>query len=488
MFKLLSISLLVSFCLLFSVNTQAQSKGYNIDVTIKGYSDTNVFLAHHFSKSMYPDDTIHLDKNGHGVFKGKEPLIQGLYVVFMPNQTYFEILIGEDQNFSLVTDTNDYVKNLSIKGSQDNSVFAEFQLFMMQKHKELKSLQDQLKSSESEDEKKKIQESLQKITEERKEKLTKVIEENSKLFVSTFLKATLEIEVPKEIRSDQVKSYEYYKKHYFDNFDISDVRLLYTPLYEDKVMTYLDKIVIQIPDSLIKEIDMIIDKTKNDSTIFRYILITLFNKYGKSNLMGMDAVQVHIADKYYIPYAYWSSEEYIADLKERIEVLKPLLIGKVAPDPELRYVPTEHFKEAQNDTALKRYPHAGSFFKISQIDADYTVLLFWEANCSHCKKVVPKVYKIFQDSLKSRNIQVIAISTLFGEDGKEKWIDFVNKNKLYDWLNAWNPYDYKFKELYDIRSTPQIFVLNKNKEIIGKKLGPENILELINAYQKHTQK
>ena len=250
---------------------------------------------------------------------------------------------------------------------------------------------------------------------------------------------------------------------------------------------HLEKVLLQTPDSLIVEIDMILDKSKADSALYRFVLITLFNKYGKSQYMGMDAVQVHIAQKYYIPDSWWSDEKFISDLKERVDVLEPLLIGKTAPDVQLRFIPADHFKQAANDTALKRYPHAGNFFNISEVEGDFIVLVFWEANCSHCKKVVPQLYDIYQDSLKAMNIKVISISTLFGEDGKEKWIDFVNKNELYDWINAWNPYDYKYKEAYDIRSTPQIFVLNKEKEIIGKKLGPENVTDLINAYKKHNK-
>ena len=98
------------------------------------------------------------------------------------------------------------------------------------------------------------------------------------------------------------------------------------------------------------------------------------------------------------------------------------------------------------------------------------------------------MYEVYKDTLQEQNIQVISISTLFGEDGKQKWIDFVNKNELYDWVNAWNPYSYDYKEIYDVRTTPQIYLLNKDKEIIGKKLGVENIVELINAYKKHKNK
>ncbi len=60
-------------------------------------------------------------------------------------------------------------------------------------------------------------------------------------------------------------------------------------------------------------------------------------------------------------------------------------------------------------------------------------------------------------------VEVLAISTLFGEEGKVKWVNFVNEHGLYDWKNAWNPYSYDFKLKYDIISTPQIFILDENK-------------------------
>lgn len=479
--------LLLILILGFSQHTKAQKDGYKIDVTVKGFQDTTAILAHYLANAMYPDDTVRLDKSGKGILIGKEKLSQGLYLLYLPNGKFFEIIMGNDQHFSLETDTNDYVKNLVVKGSKNNELFAEFQQYMISKRGKLSSIQKKIKATEDKKKKEDLYGDLRKLADERKEKINSIINDNPDLFVSKFLRTTLEFEVPDDIKDDKEKAYNYYKNHYFDNFDISNRSLLYTPLYEDKLLNYLDKVVLQIPDSIIKEVDMIMEKVMHDSVIMRYVLITLFNKYGKSNIMGMDAVQVHIADKYYIDKAYWSSEKFIADLKERVTILKPLLIGKTAPDVQLRHVPSEHFKKAATDTGLKSYPHAGSFFNISQIQADYTVLVFWEATCSHCKKVMPKFHQLYQDSLKANNVKVVAISTLFGSDGKIKWIDFVNNNKLYDWINAWNPYDYKFKEAYDVRSTPQVFVLDKDKKIIGKKLEPENLLQLINAHKNFKQ-
>jgi thiol-disulfide isomerase/thioredoxin len=480
--KQIKLLLLTTAFLLSASHISAQEEGYNIEIKVNGLSESTIILGHYFGSAMYPDDTVKVNNNGYGVFKGNKTLTQGLYVVYFENGSYLEIIMGADQSFSMVTDTTDYLKNLKVEGSPDNKLFIDFQSYMLSKRDEMQLLQDQLNSTE--DEKEKIQEKIVKLGNERVKRIHEIKEEHPNLFVGTFLLATLDAEVPEELQEDAQQRYRYYKDHYFDNFDLSDKRLAYTPLYENKILGYLDRVVVQVPDSLIPEIDMILEKSMADSAIFRFVLITLFNKYTKSQYMGMDAVTVHLAENYYLEKAWWSDPKFITDLEERVSILKPLLIGTVAPNVELRWVPADHFKEAQNDTALKRYPHAGANFKISDVQAEFTVLLFWEATCSHCKKTVPDLYQIYQDTLQAMDVKVVAISTLFGEDGKEKWIDFVNSKKTYDWINAWNPYDYKYKEKYDIRSTPQIYVLNKDKEIIGKKLGPENIVDLISAYKK----
>jgi thiol-disulfide isomerase/thioredoxin len=478
-------SLLVITLLIISLSPAlSQKKGYSIDITINGLHDTTVIMGHYLGKSMYPDDTAKLDKAGKGILKGKKTLNQGMYIVYLPDGKYFEFIMGADQEFSIYNDTSDLIKNYKITGSPDNDVFASFQSFMLQKRGLMEELQKSYGTANDE-EKEKIRKQIEELGKERINKINAIVKQNPDLFASVFLKATLETDVPDSLKSNQEKAYQYYKKHYFDNFNLSDVRLLYTPLYEDKMLHYLDNVIIQIPDTLIRAVDMILDASRADTNLFRYVLITLFNKYGKSNIMGMDAVQVHIARKYYIPYASWNTEDFKKELISRCDILEPILLGKTAPDVQLRYVPADHFQAAANDTALKHYPHAGEFFKISDVQADFTVLIFWEATCSHCKTAVPQLYKIYQDSLKTMGVKVIAVSTLFGEDGKEKWIDFVNSHQLYDWINAWNPYDYQFKITYDVRTTPQIYILNKQKEIIGKHLGPEDVVGLINAYKKH---
>jgi hypothetical protein len=51
--------------------------------------------------------------------------------------------------------------------------------------------------------------------------------------------------------------------------------------------------------------------------MFQYVAVWLMNRYASSEIMGHDAVVVHLADRVYLAgKAPWASEEYITDLKK----------------------------------------------------------------------------------------------------------------------------------------------------------------------------
>jgi len=475
----------------FSLHAQ---KGYEIQVQIKGLHDTLVVLGHHFGNatSIYPDDTARLDKNGKGVFKKKKDLPGGMYVIFLPQKgTYFDIIINHEYRFSVENDTADLFANIKFKNSKENEVFYSYQRFLSAQRNQINRLNEEYKKTSDPDEKARLRKEMEAIDKKVGATIDSIQKTYPSLFVSKFIKATRNIEVPEPPKGpdgkiDSTFQYRYFRAHYFDNFDISDPRLLRTPLYENKIMTYIEKVIPQIPDSIYPELDKLIEKSRTSPELFRYMLVTLFNYYGKSQIMGFDAVQIYLAEKYYIPEATWSDSSYINKLKDYVKKNKPLIIGAVAPDVRLVVVPSNHFIEAQKDTALRRYPHVGQFVDLHAIKSDYLVLFFWDPECGHCKKAAPQMHAL-TNKLKQKGVLVLAVGTVFGETGKIKWVDFINQHGLYDWINAWNPYDYEYKIKYNIESTPQIFILNRDKKIQGKRIGPEQVEEIIDMLIKRDE-
>jgi thiol-disulfide isomerase/thioredoxin len=209
------------------------------------------------------------------------------------------------------------------------------------------------------------------------------------------------------------------------------------------------------------------------------MLITLFNHFAESKFMGMDVVYFHIAEFYYLPDATWSSPEFLTKLEENLEENKPTLIGQTAPNLIMRQIPPEHFAMAMQDTAIKRDPHIGQDFFINSIDADYTILYFWEADCGHCQKATPVLQEVYS-RLKEKNVEVISVHVINSIEGKEKWVDFINEHEMYDWINCWSPYSNEFRKIYNLQSYPQLFIMDRNKKIVAKRITPEQAEKIIN--------
>jgi hypothetical protein len=66
---------------------------------------------------------------------------------------------------------------------------------------------------------------------------------------------------------------------------------------------------------------------------------------------------------------------------------------------------------------------------------------------------------------------------------KKAWSDFVEKNHLYDWINVWDQYHLsRFKILYDTRTTPSVYLLDKENIIVAKKVTIEFLKEYLGHF------
>lgn len=472
------------FFSLISISTPAISQ-YEIGISIPNFPNSSLLFGHYFNESIMIQDTFFTNEFGKAVIQGEKLLPSGMYTIYLPNKARFDLIIDKDREFKITTDTTDLLNLTKIEGSDENLKFYEYLTFLGSKRTASQPIQKRIQNPISKNDSIKAREEILKINEEVNSYIEGTIGENSGNFLSVFLLSMKEVDVPPAPKDDQGniidKNFQanYFKQHYFDYFKLGDVRLLRTPVYEKKIKDYLDRWVYPMPDSIYKDVDMLIAASRTDTLLFKYMLTTVFNYYASSKYAGMDAVYAYIAEKYYIPEATWSDKDFIEKLKERVEKINPLVIGKKGPDIQLRRVSDEHFIMAESELVLKRDPHAGEFFNLYQVPAKYTILYFWEADCGHCKKTIPILHEMHQ-RLKVKGVEIIAVSMLGGVEGKEKWVDFINENGLYGWINAWNPYDFSYKEAYDVGSSNILYLLDKDKVIMAKKIAPEQVEEIIN--------
>jgi hypothetical protein len=225
--------------------------GYEIDITVRGLQDSSVFLAYHFGDKQYIKDTIKLSKAGHAIVSGKEVLPQGIYMIVLPGKKYFEILISKDQNFSLECSYTDYFNTLKFTGSDENSAFLEYQKKWMSLQQQASALAKRVQNNKQNSDSLKILSVKQKTQEENmKSYLRSIINSNNGNLLAVLVKALLPIDVPEFSVPTMVqnrdsvrwiRNYNYNKDHFFDNLDLTDERLLRTPILQSRLNTFFHK-------------------------------------------------------------------------------------------------------------------------------------------------------------------------------------------------------------------------------------------------------
>ncbi len=443
------------------------AQGYKIEVQIEGIKDTTLLLGYHYGEKKYVQDTATVNSKGIVVFEGDSALNKGIYLIILPSKTYFEILVNDDQNFGVKTSSNGLIDKLSFTRSKENSAYADFQRFMIEQQKTMDEYQAKYKGVSTKlDSVKIMQEKIKALDKKVKNYWDVIIKDNPNSLLALIAKSMKNVEIPEFTvpantkNADSLKwvlSYKYNKDHYFDNLPLTDARLIRTPILEGRLNTFFDRVLIPTPDSITPEAIKIIEATKANKEVFQYMVTTLTNKFASSNIMGLDAVFVTLAEKYYLTgQAWWADKKLLDKIQEKVSSLKPNLLGNQSPNLALPDM-------------------SGIIRKISDIKTKITVVYFWDSSCSHCKKVTPELKKIY-DKFKPKGLEVYAVYT---QGNQPEVVEYITKNQL-NWINVWDPaQNSNFRNLFDIYSTPVIYVLDMDKKIIGKRISEESLDKML---------
>jgi peroxiredoxin len=468
---------LILFILLSNLGFSQTKEGFSIHGKVKGIKDTTVFLAHYFGYNQQViKDTAKVDSEGKFHFEGNKSLPEGLYLVSLPKQKYMDIVIG-NQEFSFETDTTNLITKMKITGSKENEIFFKFQQDMAAKFEEMKVVEMEKKFSNSPLADVKLRKIQGEISKFQKEWL----KTTDGTFVNKLIKASQDPEIPPFGKPLATKAdtsayyqyqYNYYKAHFWDNVDLTDDRFIRTPFLQKKMERYFDDLTVQSSDSIIKETDKVLSLAKGRD-VRRYVVYKIASSYENPKILGTDGAFVHIAEKYYVGEPILWDTSTVRKMRERIAVLKPLLVGKEFPNMYL------------TDTV-------GTEIQIPKIVADYTVLFIYDPECGHCRESAPKLAKAYQ-SLKTKNVKVIAASI---DRTPVKWKKFIQEFKLQELIHGIdihkNPqtgkeeYYTDFKNSFDVYATPVVYVLDKNKKIIAKRLPVEQVEDFIDFHRKQS--
>jgi peroxiredoxin len=440
--------------------------GYEIKIKLTEYNKDTLLLGYQLGDKSYIKDTAVLDKStGFFTFKGSTKLQPGVYLVVMPPENnYFQIMISDkEQHFTLTTSTQEYYKDAKVKNSTDNEVFISYMNYLSEKRKEAEGIQA-MKAKDSVDTQKKL-ENLDKDVKTYQFELAK---KHAGTVAAMLIKSAVEIEMPnfdhiKDATEKQLANYYYYKQHYFDNFDMPNPAMLRSPVLFQRIDYYINKLTPGHPDSIILSLDRVMQMIKPSKETFQFYFVHYLNEYAKSKLVGYDAIYVHLAKKY---IETGQTDEFIEkENKDKIitnaNKLFPILIGKTAPNIEV-------FKEDNSKVSLYG------------MKSKYKVLFIFDPECGHCQKQSPKLVEFFQKAKdKKWDVKVMTVCTKIGDKVGDCW-KYAKEKGFGDLINTVDPYIIsRYKTLYNVETTPQVFVIDDQNIIRSKGIEASQLEEVL---------
>lgn len=447
--------------------------GYKIDFKIKGLKDTTIYLAFFLQENTYIKDTASVRNNAF-TFNGQKTLPQGVYFLYLNKTNILQFVIGRQQHFSIETSTENYTHNVIVKGDDDNRLYFENLQFENTQHQHaepfVKVLQD---STLTEAQKKDAREGFSRISKKVMDYQKSIIDKYPNTATARILNMRRPVIIPEPPRKangniDSSFQFQYYRKHYFDNYDLGDEVMLRVPkmLYWDMVKGYLTKLIVQHPDSITNAINKLAGIAKKNQETYKYFVWKCVTHYQQAEIMGLDEVYVNLVDRYFSTgeMDYWLDKKTIGNLKTYADKVRLAMIGTPAPNLIM-----------QNEDAQPRALH--------DIKSKYTILYIFRTTCGHCREETPKLVNFYNANKKRFDFEVYAVA----EDTSLQVIrKFVEEMKT-TWITVSGPRSYikpHYTQLYFVESTPTIYIIDEKKKVIARKLRVSQVEEFLVNYEK----
>lgn len=215
--------------------------------------------------------------------------------------------------------------------------------------------------------------------------------------------------------------------HFWDGIEAFDGPTDENPVLAAQLDFYFDKMVAPLPDSITNEIDRLVEKTSFNTDLRDFILWHLLEKYRHSEYMSQDQVFVWLYDHYFSKLEIKDlSAANLALIRDKAEAFRRLALFNLAPN------------FAINDSV-----------DLHSVESEYSVLFFYDHDCDVCHQEMQEL-----DSVCVAHPEITVLSIDMNTDD-------IRVDALYD--------------LYDIETTPLIYVLDRDKRIMAKKIRARQI-------------
>ena len=411
-------------------------------------------------KNYIPKDTIKLYKGNYTV-AAKKPIIGGIYFLYFPKskQKVFFALENLDSIKIEIRGTN-YLDSTKFS-NKANQQFIEYQLL----EKKLSNYDTMYAAELAKGKKFNLAQKaafFQPKTSQLisyRTTLLKNLKQVNALFLHLNTLNILDSSVPS--RKNYIGRNELIKR-----IDFKNPKLLFTPNIKNVLNEYYSYYPLQA-DSLNKGLDTVMNKVDGKSNMSMYI-----TDYFIKLLHNREIVNNTEAYTYYL-------EKYILNQKYKISDIKQLDQLKT----ELANLKSLQLQDTCVNMILK--DTAGQLQNLQEFASQnkFTLIIFYDPTCEHCKVELPKMDSTINLLENTYNIKVGRYAVCNEPNLPVSiWKDFIvkyNLSKNYINVNLGNNMD--LRKSYDAFTNPIFYLVNNKGILLGKKLSPQTVRNLILA-------
>ncbi len=431
----------------------AMAQEYSINGTITGLENKEVYLLRISGDQRRVIDTAQTDLTGSFEFPLPSDFPVGQYAVITGPGRLVELLFNHE-NIRFITTGNSKDDQVQIIESIENMIYYDYLDIKGTNLYKLDLLNPVVQYYPKDDPfYEKTLAKVRLLQSQVSERAAELIQNNPNTLSASVIRVDQPIFANPELSLEEQTAY--LKANYFSDTDFLDTLLLNTNILTGKIIAYLTLYQKkgmsqeQLEDQLIMAVDTVLSKAFVEQRTYEFVVEFLIKGF---EAIGFERGLEHIANQNMLADLCVNTEKK-KSLENKIELIRRLSLGQPAPD----------FSFIDMD---------GKTSRLSEINAEKTLLVFWASWCPHCKDILPTL-KDYYDPAHTDKLEIVAVSI---DENRDEWERAV-KELGFNWINVaeLKGWDSEIGELYGLAATPTFFVLDREKKIIGK---PSNEREL----------
>ncbi|MFT5998506.1 MAG: peroxiredoxin [Neolewinella sp.] len=430
-----------------------QLESPNIRITLTGVPLEGTLLIGQFGEQQYKAGEGAIDGNS-VIFQQDEPFKSGHYYAYFTDGSALQMLVDEDQTFSLFGSKGGPISEIRVEGSIDNQVFYEMLSFEASLSDDFRTVTQKLgqlqegtpEYAATEAERAVLVDSREAFQEERFNKYPDAL-------FTAFKRAGRNPRL-REIRLadgslDGEAQVDGFREDFWNGVNFADIRLLNTPVIFNKLKRYITELTPQNASAIIKSADMLLEKALPHPEYYKLMAnwITLQYEPGKTTVMDGAAIHVHMIQNYFTKErAFWSDSMTVYGLQQRADQMAYSLVGQQGPDLSVPGI----------DGTPKR---------LYDLKKPYIAVFMFNPDCEHCIEETPKLVQAYEGLKNDLDIYAIALDT-----EADKWKAFVQQYGLGEFTNVYDPTNRSIFKTYYVDNTPELYLLGPDRKIVSKNL------------------